>query len=869
MPTTKLVILDEVNIKFEGLDIVTRRKLSDSVKYFLEYARHTPAYKLGRWDGMLSFCDIGARSYLNLLDRLLPIVQQHGYEIEIEDLRDTSHTFEFDEVVPNSYSNIRWPKDHQRAGESIVLAEHQVEVINSYLNNLTGVNIAPTGSGKAQPLYSKIKTPAGWITMGDIKVGDIISTPDGSSAPVSGIFPQGKKDIYEITFTDGRSARSCNDHLWNVYNKHWASKWKTISLGEIVRLKSETNGDYYIPLVINSEIPDIKVPLDPYMLGLLLGDGSFMHNRLGFTTNDEESVNYIRELLCEDYVLAHKANYDYNLKFKTAEIGKKHHSINLKTKLRNSKGHILPGQRKSANKYIDIISNLGLANKLSQHKFIPEIYKQGSKTQRENLIAGLVDSDGYVMNGSISISTSSEIMAKDIQEIIHSLGGIAKIHSKVPTYTYKEVKKCGLVNYNISIRYPKMRNLTKLSRKKVNLPEIYQYEDLKLRIESIKYIGREDSQCIMVDHPDHLYITDSFVVTHNTLITAILSHKVEPYGRTIVIVPTKDLVTQTEDDYLNMGLDVGVFFGDRKDYQKTHTICTWQSLESLSKRSKEINLEIDINAFFEGVICVIVDEVHKAKADVLRKLLSTYLKNAPVRWGLTGTMPEEESEKIAVLSCIGPMLGKINTKELQDKGILSQLHINIWQLQDQDPIDQSFNIIKGATFDTYQEELKWLTTNKKRVEFLAKEIIKISESGNTLILVDRVQTGEMLQSLIPESVFVSGKMKSKDRKAEYKEVQEVDGKVIIATYGVASTGINIVRIFNLVLFEAGKSFVRVIQSIGRGIRVADDKDFVNVYDVCSNCKFSKKHLTKRKKFYTEAEYPYTVNKIIYNDKSKN
>jgi len=209
------------------------------------------------------------------------------------------------------------------------------------------------------------------------------------------------------------------------------------------------------------------------------------------------------------------------------------------------------------------------------------------------------------------------------------------------------------------------------------------------------------------------------------------------------------------------------------------------------------------------------------------------------------------------------MLGSILTKDLQDKGILAQLHINVLQLQDEDPLDQTANILKGAVSTSYQEELKWLTTNKKRIDFFAKEAIKISESGNTLILVDRVQTGEMLQSLIPDSVFVSGKMKSKDRKAEYKEVQEVDGKVIIATYGVASTGINIVRIYNLILFEAGKSFVRVIQSIGRGIRVAPDKDFVNVYDVCSNCKFSKRHLTKRKKFYADAQYPYSIKKISY------
>jgi superfamily II DNA or RNA helicase len=485
MATTKLIIQDEVNIKFEGLDVSTRRKLVESLEFFLPYARHTPAYKLGRWNGKLSFCDIGARSYLNLLDTLLPIVQQQGYEIEIEDLRE-QHSFEFDEVEEDSYAHISWPKGHPLAGQPIMIREHQLDVINSYLTNVTGINIAPTGAGK-------------------------------------------------------------------------------------------------------------------------------------------------------------------------------------------------------------------------------------------------------------------------------------------------------------------------------------------------------------------------------TLITAILSHKVQDYGRSIVVVPTKDLVTQTEEDYKNLGLDVGVFFGDRKEYGKTHTICTWQSLESLSKRSKEEELEIDIEDFFEGVVCVMVDEVHKAKADVLRKLLSTYLRNAPIRWGLTGTMPEEDYEKIAVMACIGPMLGSIKTKELQDKGILAQLHINVWQLQD----------LGEAAFDNYQTELKWLTTSPLRMKFLAKKIIEMAETGNTLILVDRVQTGEMLQSLIPDSIFVSGKMKSKDRKEEYKEVQEVDGKVIIATYGVASTGINIVRIFNLVLFEAGKSFVRVIQSIGRGIRVAPDKDFVNVYDVCSNCKFSKRHLTKRKKFYAEAEYPYSVTKVQY------
>ena len=115
--------------------------------------------------------------------------------------------------------------------------------------------------------------------------------------------------------------------------------------------------------------------------------------------------------------------------------------------------------------------------------------------------------------------------------------------------------------------------------------------------------------------------------------------------------------------------------------------------------------------------------------------------------------------------------------------------------------------------------------------------------------------------LIPEAVFVSGAVKTKDRKEEYDEIKTSDNKIIVATYGVAAVGINIPRIFNLVLIEPGKSFVRVIQSIGRGIRKADDKDFVQIWDITSSCKYSKRHLTERKKFYKDAKYPFVITKV--------
>jgi superfamily II DNA or RNA helicase len=179
-------------------------------------------------------------------------------------------------------------------------------------------------------------------------------------------------------------------------------------------------------------------------------------------------------------------------------------------------------------------------------------------------------------------------------------------------------------------------------------------------------------------------------------------------------------------------------------------------------------------------------------------------------------------------------------------------------------------MVDHVEYRDYQSELKYLTTNAERLSYLAKMIDSIKEGGNTLILVDRIETGKILQielsslfSLLkdkPEVAFVSGSTKAGDRKDEYDEIATSTNKIIIATYGVAAVGINIPRIFNLVLIEPGKSFVRVIQSIGRGIRKAEDKDEVIIYDITSTCKFSKRHLTIRKKYYTEAKYPFTIEK---------
>ena len=334
-----------------------------------------------------------------------------------------------------------------------------------------------------------------------------------------------------------------------------------------------------------------------------------------------------------------------------------------------------------------------------------------------------------------------------------------------------------------------------------------------------------------------------------TIMTAALSHSVEQYGRSIVIVPNKSLVTQTEDDYRALGLDVGVYFGDRKEFGRQHTICTWQSLNILLKNTKNQTADITITDFLEDVVCLIVDEVHMAKADALKTLLTGVMARVPIRWGLTGTIPKEKFESQALLVSIGPVINKLAASELQDMGVLAQCHVNVVQLVDH------------VEYNNYQSELKYLLEEKGRLDTIASLVNQIKDSGNTLILVDRIAAGEALVERLPNSVFVSGATKAGDRKSEYDEVATSSDKIIVATYGVAAVGINIPRIFNLVLIEPGKSFVRVIQSIGRGIRKAEDKDFVQIWDVTSTCKFAKRHLSKRKAYYKEANYPFSQEKL--------
>lgn len=355
-----------------------------------------------------------------------------------------------------------------------------------------------TGVGKAQPYYSKVKTPTGWTTIGKITKGELVTTPSGETVVVTEVFDRGTKPVYRVTFIDGRTVDCCDEHLWKVYNKHWNTKWQVKSLKDIMDLRSLKTSGIYVPLISEDTNQRVELPIDPYVLGVALGDGS-LGVTLKFTSTDQEIVNEVSSRIDNTYELARDGKISYYAKSKET----------------------LKGQSKKGvykNKYRLLANQLNLFKKRSFEKAIPELFFNGAYNQRLELLQGLLDTDGYVGgNGAISFTTVSEQLSTDVASLVRSLGGIAKIRTKANnTYMYNGERKECRDTYTVAIRHPNPKSLFKLSRKKDRCSDNYQYSDLKLRIKSIEFVANMPVKCIAIDHPDHLYITDNYTVTHNT-----------------------------------------------------------------------------------------------------------------------------------------------------------------------------------------------------------------------------------------------------------------------------------------------------------------------------------------------------------------
>jgi RecA/RadA recombinase len=354
------------------------------------------------------------------------------------------------------------------------------------------------GSGKQNPIWSKVLTPKGFVTMGSLKVGDEICTPDGKVAHITHIFPQGIKPVYKITFNDDAVAYSGLEHLWNVKGST-EKKWMTLTLQEIINrgvlregLKKDGHKKplkWMIPkiesTVMYSNVSEEDI--HPYILGVLIGDGSLNNNATIFSNPDIDIYisNKVSSLIFNGYKLT-KNNSNACPNY-------------MIVKDKNNKN--------GRNIYNNKIKELGL-NLKSSDKFIPEIYKNSTYEQRKELLAGLMDTDGSVSYHGSTYSTISEKLANDVVDLVRSLGGLSKIR------VYDRTKDDKGIEYNITIKTP--FNPFTLPRK----ADKWTTRNYNRRIKNVEYYGEEECQCIKLDTEEGLYIIDDYIVTHNSSFAA-------------------------------------------------------------------------------------------------------------------------------------------------------------------------------------------------------------------------------------------------------------------------------------------------------------------------------------------------------------
>jgi len=392
--------------------------------------------------------------------------------------------------------------------------KNQEHLVDCLENDTVVVAAGSAGTGKAQPLYSKILTKDGWKKMKDIRVGETVRSLD-NWCTVTGVFPQGKKKIIRFFFKDGATVDSCEDHLWSVHNSinRSSSKEETLSTKEIMQLlDSRLKRNVSISPLIASELYNENTHIiHPYILGCLIGDGNFATATPAITSIDKEILDRISLLLPENIVLSHRPS---------AKIS---YGIVSSTK---SNPNIVQKE----------IVRLQMYGKRSFEKSIPQEYFKDSIYNRKQLLAGLFDTDGYVdKNGIISYSTTSKVLAEQVRDIVFELGGKASIKSRIPQFTYKGEKKSGRVCFNVNINIPNKEEYFYLTRKKDRLRNT-DVTQLRRVISSYEILADEDCQCIMVDHPSHLYVTDGYVLTHNTFLACHHAAKQVYTGRTKQII---------------------------------------------------------------------------------------------------------------------------------------------------------------------------------------------------------------------------------------------------------------------------------------------------------------------------------------------
>ena len=371
------------------------------------------------------------------------------------------------------------------------------------------IEVAPLAymRGRAQPHDAQVLTPDGFVPMGTLEVGDLVIGSDGRPTPVLGVYPQGRKEVYRVATQDGAWTLACGEHLWTVTTPSDRRRGQTRTLETqdmIGRLRAAHAHRYELPLVEPVHFPEQDVPLDAYALGLLLGDGCLTTSTTpAFATADPELVTSLEAVL-DRIEVRHKGGYDHVL----------HHVDGGRGGLRVT------------NPVTEVLRRLDLAGTTSATKFVPDVYLHNSVAVRTAVLQGLLDSDGGPVRQRgrscrVQYSTTSPGLKDGVVFLVRSLGGVVTTRLRA-----SEGRRPGLAGgrpvayredtYVLDIRLPEGLQPFRLERKQQVYAAAGGGRPMRF-IDSIEPVGEQETLCIQVAAQDSLYVTDDFLVTHNTL----------------------------------------------------------------------------------------------------------------------------------------------------------------------------------------------------------------------------------------------------------------------------------------------------------------------------------------------------------------
>lgn len=723
------------------------------------------------------------------LQRLADILRRHGI---------TPH---YIDISPPKNPSVYTP-DWENASRYTQFRARQEDCLRSITENECGMIVAAAGFGKAQPVYEKVLTPSGWRLLSDIRVGDRVIGQDGKPTVVQGVYPQGDKDIIAVDFSDRTTVHCCPEHLWAVQTSSDRNRdqgFKVLSAQELRTSLYRPDGrsKWFVPTVEPVQFRGGKVPIDPYLLGCLLGDGG-LTIACTISSADEEILGEIEDLVTR---------------------------LGLHLRYRSGVDYGISGRKGRKNPLTEALRGLGLHGLKSAAKFVPDAYKYGSLATRIRLLQGLMDTDGTVSDDCRRYAefgpVASRKLAEDVCDLIRGLGGVTRVQT-----SYRKAGTYYRVRTNIDT------NLFRLSRKAV-LWKADKSQGRTKAIRAMRDVGRAPCVCLSVANQDGLYVTSGYTVTHNTYIIEALCHLYPRAKFDIIVKPTDvaaRIVRQLTRTIPNVG-QVG-----KGKLRKGDRVTVYSAMSAHRAQNSDADF-------------LIGDEIHQLMtSEIARSMAQSWRFTR--NFGLTATPDGRLDGAHAQLELFfGPKIFELSYQEAMELGLVVPIHVR-WI-----PIRLTHNPAENRSGITAQRWGIW--RNQDRNREIAEDVRRNYPDPNTqiLILTATVEHAIMLWQFLPEFALCHGESITDDDIERYKRNNllpqnfvPVDSarreylrdnfsagtiKRVIAT-DVWSTGVDFAQLQVLYRADARESSILDTQGPCRVSRVSPEtgKSYGEVVDCC-------------------------------------